>query len=309
MCRKVFANRIRLLCVGVVFMVLCVFGCLWARAGETAPEKADELEMFPSTRDAQSLGVLIKTAHGKVIVIDGGWEEDSEYLINKIKENGGTVHGWFLTHPHEDHAGALAKILREKPEGIRIEKIYCSLADPKWYQTRMPEHPGIADQLMEEFQGLPAGIVENNIGKGSVIPVDDVVVEVMNDRGDYEVNAVNNSCLVYRVQIKGQRLLFLGDLGYEGGEALLKDWGKDGLRADVVQMAHHGQGGVGKDVYAAAAPRVCLWSAPQWLWDNDRGEGPGSGPWQTLQTRAWIEELGVKENRCTKDGVIHMYFP
>ena len=239
---------------------------------------------------------------------DGGWEEDSRYLTQKIMENGGRVAAWFLTHPHGDHAGALEKILRDKPEGITIEKIYCSLADPQWYRTYAPDDPGIADRLLERFQTLPEGMVDIQIGKGDCFRIDDVTVTVMNDRGTCRENAVNNSCIVFKLQIKKQSLLLLGDLACQGGQELLRDCGPSELRADIVQMAHHGQGGVGKTVYEAIAPEICLWPTPEWLWNNDNGNGKGSGPWSTLETRKWMEELGVKDNLCTKDGMVHMYF-
>ena len=40
----------------------------------------------------------------------------------------------------------------------------------------------------------------------------------------------------------------------------------------------------------------------EWLWDNDNGGGIGSGDWKTLETRQWMEELGVRVNYCIKDG-------
>ena len=92
-------------------------------------------------------------------------------------------------------------------------------------------------------------------------------------------------------------------MGYVGGQFLLKEAG-DRLKADIVQMAHHGQNGVDKKVYMAVAPRICLWPTPQWLWDNDNGDGYDSGAWRTLETRQWIEELGVERNYVVKDGDI-----
>ena len=67
-------------------------------------------------------------------------------------------------------------------------------------------------------------------------------------------------------------------------------------------IAHHGQYGVNRDVYAAINPQIALWPCPQWLWDNDNGGGIGSGDWKTLETRQWMEELGVRVNYCIKDG-------
>ena len=117
-------------------------------------------------------------------------------------------------------------------------------------------------------------------------------------------NAVNNSSVVFRLTVdKGRSVLFTGDLGEEAGDTLLKALPPEDIRADVVQMAHHGQYGVNKAFYAAVAPRVCLWPTPNWLWENDSGGGRNSGPWQTLETRRWVEELGISEHLISKDGL------
>lgn len=47
---------------------------------------------------------------------------------------------------------------------------------------------------------------------------------------------------------------------------------KDDLRANAIQMSHHGQNGVTKDVYDAISPEVCFYNCPEWLWNNDNGE-------------------------------------
>ena len=108
--------------------------------------------------------------------------------------------------------------------------------------------------------------------------------------------------MAYRFQMGLKRVLFLGDMGPEAGEKLLSDVGAGELKADYVQMAHHGEYGVNKDVYQAIAPSVDLWNAPVWLYDDNNGGGVGSGPWGTLETRQWMKDLGVKENFVIKDG-------
>jgi hypothetical protein len=92
-------------------------------------------------------------------------------------------------------------------------------------------------------------------------------------------------------------VIFLGDLGVESGNKMLSRLG-DSLKSDYCQMAHHGQAGCSREVYAAIKPSVCLWCAPDWLYENDIGKldkskmgGYGSGPWQTLNVRAWMDEI------------------
>lgn len=266
-----------------------------------------ELWMLGSTTGAQNLSIVIRSPHGKLIVIDGGWEADATKLSELILQQGGKVDAWLITHPHEDHVGALCTILNDTVRKIKIDKIYCSLATPDWYRQVSPTGAGIADQLLNAFTKLPVGTVTNNIGRGTEINIDDVNIRVLNNRGVYTYNGVNNSSIVYKIRVSGQSILILGDLAYDGGKDLIRTCTAAELKSDIVQMAHHGQQGVDQDAYARIAPTTCLWPTPAWLWNNDNGAGIGSGPWGTLTTRAWMDALGVKDNRSLKDGDVHMY--
>lgn len=273
----------------------------------TGASGVGELWMLGSTTGAQNLSIVIKSPNGKLIVIDGGWEADVDKLSSLILQQGGKVDAWLITHPHEDHVGALCAILNDSARKIKIDKIYCSLATPEWYRQVSPTGAGIADQLLNAFTKLPVGTVTNNVGRGTEINIDDVNIRVLNNRGVYTYNGVNNSSLVYKIRVSGQSILILGDLAYDGGKDLIKTCTAAELKSDIVQMAHHGQQGVDQDAYALIAPTTCLWPTPAWLWDNDNGGGVGSGPWGTLTTRAWLDALGVKDNRSLKDGDVHMY--
>ena len=55
-------------------------------------------------------------------------------------------------------------------------------------------------------------------------------------------------------------------------------------------------------MYEAIAPTGCLWNTPQWLWDNDVGKGFNTHVFNTVYTRGWMEELGVREHYVIKDG-------
>lgn len=75
----------------------------------------------------------------------------------------------------------------------------------------------------------------------------------------------------------------------------------DKLKCPVVQMAHHGQDGVTEEFYRAVQPKVALWCAPEWLWNNDCGNGFNTGPWKTVETRGWMEKLKTVNYRFEKE--------
>ena len=60
---------------------------------------------------SQSLSCIIETGEGGLIVIDGGWNINSEFLLKQIQAKGGHVQAWLLTHPDSDHVGAITTIL------------------------------------------------------------------------------------------------------------------------------------------------------------------------------------------------------
>ena len=117
-------------------------------------------------------------------------------------------------------------------------------------------------------------------------------------------NTFNNSSCVFRFTEKRPgaadfRWIVLGDLGVEGGSELLAMYPGQ-LKADAVQMAHHGQNGVDRPVYEAIAPRFAFWTTPDWLWTNTIDPAnPGKGPWQTLVVREWLERKRPRRSHLT----------
>ena len=52
---------------------------------------------------AQQLAAIIETGEGGLIVVDGGWTDNTDYVLNQIKAKGGHVQAWLITHPDSDH--------------------------------------------------------------------------------------------------------------------------------------------------------------------------------------------------------------
>ena len=153
----------------------------------------------------------------------------------------------------------------------------------------------MAHAIIGTFSGLPETML-HQVSKGQTIQVDDVTIQVMNDRYELSTDKGNNAGIVYKMLINGKSILFLGDMAEEGGRRLLAEAGPEALKSDIVQMAHHGQNGVGEEVYQAINPSICLWPTPQWLWENS------SGKYRTGETKNWMSRLNVQKHYCMKDG-------
>lgn len=260
------------------------------------------ITMLANQSASQMMSFVLESKGGSLIVVDGGTPDDAGHLLETLRAKGGHVRAWFITHPHSDHVGALTEILNNPESGITIDQLYYSFTDMDWYHLNEQYRADMVDKAVQAFQTLPEDKLHGDITKGQVITVDDVTVTVMNTPYLYEHNSINNSSVAYKFLMEGKSILFLGDMGAEAGNQLLADWGPEALKADIVQMAHHGQYGVAREVYEAIRPEICMWPTPGWLWDNDNGGGPGSGPWFTHETIQWVREMGVVSNYCIKDG-------
>ncbi len=269
-----------------------------------AAELADSFTLWqlPEQGPSQMQSHVIRTASGRVMVVDGGNQVEAPYLRGFLGALGNRVEVWFISHPHWDHADALIEILKY-PAGITIGKIVASLPDVAWLEEHC--NGDTVAQVTALVDGAEAlGIPLHDAVLGETLDVDGVQVKVLGVRNpEITANPINNSSMVWRMWDRHKSVLFAGDIGAEAGDKLLHGPYRDDLRSEYVQMSHHGQTGANEAFYVAVAPRFCLWPTPLWLWDNDNGGGKGSGPWTTLETRAWMERLGVEKHYISKDGL------
>lgn len=293
--------------VGIVLLLFFLFLFFTRKSiQEEAQMNRLEIIQLKANGSSQMMGYLLTTENGKTIVIDGGTSDDTDNLIKHIKEKTGKVDAWFITHPHRDHATSLINIIQNTD--IPIDAIYVSLHDADWYKQYEEARSNEAISLIEALQNERIKDKVHEVSLNEKIQIDNVKAEILGIKNpEITTRAINNSSMVIKMKTETKSVLFLGDTGAESGEKLLKTQ-KEKLKADIVQVAHHGQNGVTKEVYEAIDPQICLWPTPEWLWNNDKGEGEDSGPWKTKETRKWLEELGIKQNIIAKDGDMTLSF-
>ncbi len=269
--------------------------------GETEAETY-EVRLYSLMPESGSLmqSFVLRTKHGKLIVLDGGIDgtgfELPAYMPAALRAIAGVdqegyveVEAWILSHAHKDHFGELRKTLDEytDDENFVIKNFYFDFPE---YGTA--EYPGTnadspyLDMLKAslnhyaEVRGISvsegstyyddlngAYVNADSIAKGCELTIDGVRIEFLQTWKSSDGSNINNNSLVLRMWVEGQSILFLQDTATERGQTLLDTYG-EALKSDIVQMAHHGQGGVRKPVYDMIDAKVRIWPTPLWVWNN-----------------------------------------
>ena len=283
---------------------------------ETETEAPASVVLYQLAPEANSLmqSYVIKTTNGKLIVIDGGIDGEGKdrnpYMPAALRAIAGVdageyfeVEAWFLSHAHKDHIYELSKMLGEysTESNYKINNIYFDFPEfgSAEYagQNADMEASKIVENLNKYGEVIGATVKDGStyyndlngavinaesVAKSLSFEIDGVKIDVLQTWSTEDgTSNVNDTSLVLRVHIGEQTVLFLNDLGSLGGRRLLKTYG-DALKSDIVQMAHHGQAGVNKDVYAAIGAQIHLWPTPIWVWKN------ASQTYQIDEVRTWL---------------------
>ena len=269
------------------------------------------LYQIHSATPIQMMSYVIKTENGKLIVVDGGNTGDAcsllDFLYSLTNGEKPTVDCWFITHSHTDHADALGEIMKNSFDKIEIKQVVWHLIDDDFFnKVQAPAYAKESTDIIEKMLGDAVYVAE----VGDKITVDNVEFEIIYVSEDkFEYDLINNTSMAFIMRAEGQKVLFLGDLAEEAGNRVLQMHSPEKLKCDVVQMAHHGQNGVNFDFYKAVQPKMCLWTTPKWLWDNDAGLGYNTHTFKTIETRNWMDELGVKHHIKEYEGTKEITLP
>ena len=265
--------------------------------GSARPRSGFTMWMLSSQVNTIGNSFVFLTDKGRVVVMDGGKTEETPYLRGFIAALGNDVEAWIVSHPHDDHVGALTQILRD-PKGMKIRKVYLSRFPDALTRLEKPY-----DQYAFEFyDALDRSGVEQADQKepGAAYAIDGMNFKILGvTNPDLTMNPYNNSSMIVRVWDKRKSIVFLGDAGVECGNRVLAGPYVRDLDCDYLQVAHHGQRGCDEHFYKTIRFRACLWSTPTWVWNNDQGGGFNTGSLETLTTRRWMDEIGIGEHHVS----------
>ena len=277
-------------------------------------------EMYMLTETSEfMMSFVIVTKKKNVIIIDSGRREDMPLLKKYVA--GRHISAWILTHAHNDHIdGFVYEMAKDGGADFDIETVYFNFPD---YDeligiTDVPDLNYFREELNEmlpAFNAVKDKFTDKTriVKKGDKIIVDEITIDILYSyTGGLYANLMNDSSLVFKLSGENKSVIFLGDLGPDGGDRLFRE-SKDTLKADYCQMAHHGHMNVSMEVYARIMPEACFWCAPQWLYeeceipdylsDGKTLEKAGRiRMYGTALTRKWMELLGVKKHYVSGFG-------
>jgi competence protein ComEC len=244
----------------------------------------------------QADAIVIQTPRGHALIVDaGGRLERGTQGDDSVAERVGErivvpfllrhgIHALdavILSHPHGDHAGGVAPVLRH----LRVAQFddggqrYAGHAYRDAVATAQSEGVSIVypragtqwrtdDGLTLQFIGPSLPFIEGG-------------------------NAINSNSIAFVLEYRRFRMLFTGDAGSESEERFLRE-GVD-LHADVLKVGHHGSAyGSSPQFIAAVAPRYAIISVGR---HNLFGHPAPS-------TLATLQHFGARVYRTDEDGAV-----
>ncbi|MDO4320924.1 MAG: MBL fold metallo-hydrolase [Lachnospiraceae bacterium] len=236
-------------------------------------------------RDINSMFYTIYNPQNGLIVIDGGWTEDGPFVRETVEALGGKADAWILTHPHLDHISAFASLYPDL-RGIEIGDIYTvDMASPEKCQKRAKWD---SVDAYREFLALEVEDLKY-VYPGDVLNICGLEVDIFNAYDEHveelSKDYLNDGSMMFKIKGETQSVLFCADVGKRMSDYLLETWGDD-LKADYIQMGHHGNGGLLADFYTKVSPEVAFFDAPDWLMYDTTGN------YTTPENSELMESLG-----------------
>ena len=212
----------------------------------------------PSTGDVelhmmdvgQGDAIGLRTANGHWILFDAGraWrggDAGRSTVVPYIGRRGGQLDLFVLSHPHTDHVGGAASVLRALHPATYVDAGFAGGADA--YRASLD-----AARAM--------GVRWARAHPGDSLAIDGVTITFLAPDSSWtaSLSDPNLASVVALVRVGQVRMLFVGDAERPEEEWLLaRDSGA--LRADILKVGHHGSGTSSTDRFLSAVrPRLAL---------------------------------------------------
>ncbi len=221
---------------------------------------------------------FMKLADNSIVVIDGGGiqqmsDSAAVELLRLFREVTGVPEGqkitiscWFISHRHPDHYNGFTRFLMKYHDQLDIDRVLYNIQDTN----------GDIDRIRGLLNGYYKDILYHKPHTGETIRLADVEFETvytLEDQVSARTGAIastdfNDTSTVLRIAFDGATMLLLGDASGGAEKILVKNYAKEYLKSDILQVAHHGWNNL-SSLYSAVQPIISLY--PQSSGGAERG--------------------------------------
>lgn len=219
---------------------------------------------------------IIRCDDGSFCVIDSAHQysfNDDQRIVDFLKkiscEEKPRVSAWFFTHAHEDHIGKFVDIARYHANEIDIDCLYynfpsLAIEDSELWGTPLKNGIEIFRNIVKDFKKIKLhsgmNICVKNLKFQVLCTHEDIVPAVFSD--------FNNTSSVLMLEAEGTKISFPGDASAETDRVLIERY-VDALKADIVQISHHGHSGASPDFYKRTNAKCALFPVTQIKFDEE----------------------------------------
>ena len=198
----------------------------------------------------QGDAIALRTPRWRWILVDAGdqWRETDvgeRIVAPYLRRRGGSIAAFILSHPHADHIGGAASILRKMPVAFVWDGGY-------------PQPSSVYDGVLSEARHRRVSWRSARVGHP--IEIDGVTLTVLSPDSEEIAYApdANAASVIVMAEFRGARVLLTGDAEREVESRLVHRFGRN-LRADVLKVGHHGSAtSTTQPLIDAVQPRVAL---------------------------------------------------
>jgi len=229
---------------------LVALGALAVMVGEPVLPRRSGVAELHMIDVGQGDALALRTSRGRWVVVDAGrsWstgDAGRSVVVPYIAHRGGRVALFALSHPHADHVGGAASLFGALHPALFL--------DPGYVGTSPPYLAALAEARSD-------AIPWRRVHPGDSLVVDDAVITTLAPDSAWAAGLTdaNLASTVLLVRVGHIRVLLTGDAEAPEEAWLLARW-PNGLRADVLKVAHHGSNTSTTEAFLAAVhPRIAL---------------------------------------------------
>lgn len=176
------------------------------------------------------------------------------------------VRAWMMTHEHMDHFTVFKQFMQNYgPQSwFRFDYfLFNATSKTECYNCNNPEYE-VRNYIEEMQEKVKNGFDYIKVHTGQKFYFANLKIEILYTHEDtypLGLEYFNNSSSIYKTTfmhngVEADTCIWLGDVERIGSRRMRAMWGNEGLKADMVQVAHHGYNGVEAVYYDVVSPTI-----------------------------------------------------